>query len=96
MMFLIINITLIFSLNQLEKHRMKCFKKSSKISKNECISLVYDVYITTSKQRKLSSIYEYSDNSHVLSTHKEKPQKFNISRAFQYLILSVTIQSHAN
>lgn len=99
MMFLIINITLIFSMNHLEKHRMKCFKKSSKISKNKgippvyhlyitCISLVYHVYITTSKQRKLSSIYEYSDNSFVISIHKEKPQKFNISRTSQYLILS--------
>ena len=48
----------------------------------------YHVYITTSKQRKLSSIYEYSDNLHVLSIHKEKPQKFNISRTSQYLILS--------
>lgn len=88
MMFLMINITLIFSLNHLEKHRMKCFKKSSKISKNECIPLVYHVCITTSKQRKLSSIYEYSDNSFVISIHKEKPQKFNISRTSQYLILS--------
>jgi len=42
MMFLIINITLIFSLNHLEKHRMKCFKKSSKISKTS----VYHLYIT--------------------------------------------------
>ena len=88
MMFLIINITLIFSLNHLEKHRMKCFKKSSKISKNECISLVYHVYITTSKQRKLSSIYEYSDNSFVVSIHKEKSQKFNISRTYQYHLIS--------
>ena len=88
MMFLIINITLIFSLNHLEKHRMKCFKKSSKISKNKCIPPVYHVYVTTSKQRKLSSIYEYSDNSFVISIHKEKPQKFNISRTSQYLILS--------
>ena len=49
-----------------------------------CISLVYHVYITTSKQRKLSSIYEYSDNSFVISIHKEKPRKFNISRTSQY------------
>lgn len=84
MMFLIINITLIFSLNHLEKHRMKCFKKSSKISKNKCIPPVYHVYVTTSKQRKLSSIYEYSDNSFVISIHKEKPRKFNISRTSQY------------
>ena len=91
MMFLIINITLIFSLNHLEKHRMKCFKnhpKSVKTSVYHLISLVYHVYITTSKQRKLSSIYEYSDNSFVISIHKEKPQKFNISRTSQYLILS--------
>ena len=40
------NITLIFSLNHLEKHRMKCFKKSSKISKNECIPPVYHLCIT--------------------------------------------------
>ena len=53
-----------------------------------CISLVYHVYITTSKQRKLSSIYEYSDNFFVISIHKEKPRKFNISRTSQYLILS--------
>ena len=46
MMFLIINITLIFSLNHLEKHRMKCFKKSSKISKNECIPPVYHLCTT--------------------------------------------------
>lgn len=44
MMFLIINITLIFSLNHLEKHWMKCFKKSSKISKNK--GIVYHLYIT--------------------------------------------------
>ena len=50
-----------------------------------CISLVYHVYITTSKQRKLSSIYEFSDNSFVISIHKEKPQKFNISRTFHIL-----------
>ncbi len=73
MMFLIINITLIFSLNHLEKHRMKCFKKSSKISKNKCIPPVYHVYVTTSKQRKLSSIYEYSDNSHVFQYIKKSP-----------------------
>ena len=45
---------------------------------------MYHVYITTSKQRKLSSIYEYSDNSFVISIHKEKPRKFNISRTSQY------------
>lgn len=35
MMFLMINITLIFSLKHLEKQRMKCFKKSSKIVSQE-------------------------------------------------------------
>lgn len=61
--------TPIFSLNHLDKHWMKCFQKHSKSVKISvyhlyitCISLVYHVYITTSKQRKLSSIYEYSDN----------------------------------
>ena len=44
----------------------------------------YHVYITTSKQRKLSSIYEYSDNSFVISIHKEKSHKHWVYRTSQY------------
>ena len=56
MMFLMINITLIFSLNHLEKHRMKCFKKSSKISKNECIPPVYHLCITCMGKLKMKHL----------------------------------------
>ena len=46
---------------------------------------MYHVYITTSRQRKLSSIYEYSDNSFVNSIHKEKSHKHWVYGTFHIL-----------
>ena len=70
-------LTPIFSLSHLEKQRMETLQKIIQNQKKRvyttCISLVYHVYITTSKQRKLSSIYEYSDNSHVFQYIKKSP-----------------------
>ena len=77
MMLFLIDITPIFSLSHLEKQRMETLQKIIQNQKKRvyttCISLVYHVYITTSKQRKLSSIYEYSDNSHVFQYIKKSP-----------------------
>jgi len=42
MIFLLFNVTLMFSLNHLEKQRMKCFQKHSKSVKTS----VYHLYIT--------------------------------------------------
>ena len=84
MMLFLIDITPIFSLSHLEKQRMETLQKIIQNQKKRvyttCISLVYHVYITTSKQRKLSSIYEYSDNSFVISTYKEKSHKHWVYR----------------